>query len=636
MSAVLHAKTLQTERCSLTGKPECLCPNSKQPIEHPRHQPSAPPPSRTTPPNQLLAHSHPSCHPQAHRPGAPHDHQTPHPTAPRTPPASAPPLPDSPAAPASSPARRHSAEGGAAAGTGPRFSVVGPPLPLGGTYPVPGAATVVECVGARFVCGGGGMCIWFRAPVKADPWGLAVAVAVGASPALGGGGREDGGAGTAPDRRRSVRGRGGASSLAGLCRRVCGCCGRSCSHWVVGRCRCRGCVCGSSLWCDTLRVLRRDWIVEMELDWRHCLVVLCVSLVVSLATVNLRYWSLEVKRQSSNCHLSRITNDVDGGRHESRSPQQSGNTAQGVLTSHPSLINMQYSHVTERGNHCLMPEQRKEAKVLRPKLQSRASSALILQCTFAYVRNHHRHADHRISATSAYASIFLQMNASRGIVWLSRGARRLRATLEGLAEHEELDLVVDGQDTSAGNTTEDRRSGKQPSLRRKNDQWSGYSPRQRSSSYDDGWCRAAEEERSKEVALERANEDDRLDGVVETEVETTVDDDTGDGRHETTVETGNTVRGEGLPVDIDETVELTVTARLGVLGVVGKTGTGVVEGVDEEEGGGTSSLATILVAKHPPPVAVTLLLVTEHGLVGVTEGEVQGLARPYPRRRRYA
>merc|ERR1719282_1218588 len=90
-----------------------------------------------------------------------------------------------------------------------------------------------------------------------------------------------------------------------------------------------------------------------------------------------------------------------------------------------------------------------------PQLQSRASSALILQCTFAYVRNHHRHADHRISATSAYASIFLQMNASRGIVWLSRGARRLRATLEGLAEHEELDLVVDGQDTSAGNTTED-------------------------------------------------------------------------------------------------------------------------------------------------------------------------------------
>lgn len=33
------------------------------------------------------------------------------------------------------------------------------------------------------------------------------------------------------------------------------------------------------------------------------------------------------------------------------------------------------------------------------------------------------------------------------------------------------------------------------------------------------------------------------------------------------------------------------------------------------------------VAKHPPPVAVTLLLVTEHGLVGVTEGEVQGLGR---------
>ena len=31
--------------------------------------------------------------------------------------------------------------------------------------------------------------------------------------------------------------------------------------------------------------------------------------------------------------------------------------------------------------------------------------------------------------------------------------------LEGLAEHEELDLVVDGQDTSTGNTTEDVGSG---------------------------------------------------------------------------------------------------------------------------------------------------------------------------------
>lgn len=33
------------------------------------------------------------------------------------------------------------------------------------------------------------------------------------------------------------------------------------------------------------------------------------------------------------------------------------------------------------------------------------------------------------------------------------------------------------------------------------------------------------------------------------------------------------------------------------------------------------------VTGHPPPVAIALLLVGEHGLVGVAESEVQGLGR---------
>src|SRR5690348_7241199 len=33
------------------------------------------------------------------------------------------------------------------------------------------------------------------------------------------------------------------------------------------------------------------------------------------------------------------------------------------------------------------------------------------------------------------------------------------ATLEGLAEHEDLELVIDGQDTSTGNTTENVGTG---------------------------------------------------------------------------------------------------------------------------------------------------------------------------------
>jgi len=140
--------------------------------------------------------------------------------------------------------------------------------------------------------------------------------------------------------------------------------------------------------------------------------------------------------------------------------------------------------------------------------------------------------------------------------------------------------------------------------------------------------RPSESERGQEVTLEVTGEKDRLEGVVETEVETTVDDDTSDGRHETTVKTSNTVRSESLLVDIDQSVELTLTTLLCGLGVVGKTGTGVVEGVDKEEGSGTSSLRMSVlvvfgkdcltyttggkVTSHPPPVSVTLLLVTEH------------------------
>ena len=107
----------------------------------------------------------------------------------------------------------------------------------------------------------------------------------------------------------------------------------------------------------------------------------------------------------------------------------------------------------------------------------------------------------------------------------------------------------------------------------------------------------AEQERSKEVTLKRTDKDDRLDRVVHAEVQTTVDDDTSDGRHETTVQTGNTIRGKSLLVDIDETVELALTTLLGGLGVVGKTGTGVVEGVDEEEGGGTGGLEVHMLDK---------------------------------------
>ena len=95
--------------------------------------------------------------------------------------------------------------------------------------------------------------------------------------------------------------------------------------------------------------------------------------------------------------------------------------------------------------------------------------------------------------------------------------------------------------------------------------------------------------------------------VVDTEVETAVDNDTDDRRHETSVETSNTIRLEGLAVDIDETVELALSSTLGGFGVIRETGTSVVKRVDEEQGGGTSSTTGGDIASEPRPVTVGLL-----------------------------
>jgi hypothetical protein len=183
---------------------------------------------------------------------------------------------------------------------------------------------------------------------------------------------------------------------------------------------------------------------------------------------------------------------------------------------------------------------------------------------------------------------------------------------EGLAEEDQLHLIVDGQDTGTGNTTENVGTctlEERPDTLLGDDLATGIEGtlvldgltgghhhattdsiqrvRSDTSTSGDG---PSESEGSKEVTLKRADKENWLDGVVHSEVETTVDDDTNNGRGETTVETGNTIGSEGLLVDIDQAVELAVTTLLGVLGIVGKTGTGVIEGVDEEEGSGTSSL----------------------------------------------
>jgi len=224
-----------------------------------------------------------------------------------------------------------------------------------------------------------------------------------------------------------------------------------------------------------------------------------------------------------------------------------------------------------------------------------------------------------------------------------------RATRELLAEDKNLELIVDGEDTSTGNTTEDVGTG---TLEERLDTLLGDNlpegiegglvldglTRGHHHATADGIKRVrgdtgtggdapTESERGEEVVGESTGEEDGLDRVVHSEVKTTVDDDTSNGRTETTVETGNTIGSEGLAVDIDESVELTLTTLLGRLGVVGKTGTGVVEGVDEEEGSGTSGTTGGKVTSHPLHVTITVLLVAEHGLELVAESEVEGLSR---------
>ncbi len=83
----------------------------------------------------------------------------------------------------------------------------------------------------------------------------------------------------------------------------------------------------------------------------------------------------------------------------------------------------------------------------------------------------------------------------------------------------------------------------------------------------------AEQERGQEVTLERTDQENRLDGVVQAEVETTVNHDSKNRRTETTVETSNTIGSQSLAVHIDQAVELTFTTLGCGFGIVGKTST---------------------------------------------------------------
>merc|ERR1719308_746235 len=113
-----------------------------------------------------------------------------------------------------------------------------------------------------------------------------------------------------------------------------------------------------------------------------------------------------------------------------------------------------------------------------------------------------------------------------------------------------------------------------------------------------------------------------LQGVEETEVHATVDEDTDSRDGESSVQSLDTVRLQSLGVDVDETVELTLSSL--TLGVIGQPGSGIVKGVDKHEGEGSSSSSGKNVGSELPGSA-GVLGGGEGGLDGILEGKVKSL-----------
>jgi hypothetical protein len=115
--------------------------------------------------------------------------------------------------------------------------------------------------------------------------------------------------------------------------------------------------------------------------------------------------------------------------------------------------------------------------------------------------------------------------------------------------------------------------------------------------------------------------------------DTSVDNNTNARDHETTVQASNAITLNCLLVNVDQASELTFAGALTLLGgfgVIGETGTGIVQRVDEEQGRGTSQTTRDHVSTEPFHVTVLVALPWEHGLEGVTEGEIQGLSGEIP------
>ena len=128
--------------------------------------------------------------------------------------------------------------------------------------------------------------------------------------------------------------------------------------------------------------------------------------------------------------------------------------------------------------------------------------------------------------------------------------------------------------------------------------------------------------------LEVTDQEDWLQRIIHSKVQTPINDDSDTRDIETSVEPNNTIRGKGLLVYIEKTIELSLSATfLDGCGIIGKSGSRVVKRVHEKERRRAGSGARRQVTGKPLQVPITILLEVEQLLEVVLECKVKSLER---------
>jgi len=115
-----------------------------------------------------------------------------------------------------------------------------------------------------------------------------------------------------------------------------------------------------------------------------------------------------------------------------------------------------------------------------------------------------------------------------------------------------------------------------------------------------------------------------LGGIVTTEVASSVGDDTNDGDTESLIKTLNTINSSNLVDTVNKTGELSIRSISS--DISSKSSSGEIEGIDEHQRSGTSSTTGGEVTEEEFPEILLGVIGAEDLLVGILEGEVEGLS----------